>query len=96
MFSVIVSPAGIGTAGPFADGLEQVVAWVQSERAEHAPAVLLPGEPEQTAKAVRLREGIPLDANTWEQIVAAAEEVGLARSDFLERTSPPPSRPLAS
>jgi uncharacterized oxidoreductase len=36
--------------------------------------VLLPGEPEQRIRAKRLREGIPVDNNTWNSILAAAEQ----------------------
>ena len=78
MLSVIVSPERLGTAGPFADSLEAVVSWVQSEMREGRPAVLLPGDPERASREERLRDGIPIDATTWEQVRAAAGEVGLA------------------
>lgn len=77
MLSVIVSPERLGTAGPFADSLEAVARWVQSELTEGRPAVLLPGDPERASRARRLRDGIPIDATTWEQIRAAAADVAL-------------------
>ncbi len=77
MLSVIVSPERLGTAGPFADSLEAVVAWVQSEMRDGRPAVLLPGDPERASRQARLRDGIPIDATTWEQVRSAAGEVGL-------------------
>ena len=44
--------------------------------------MLLPGEPERRARAERLANGIPIDATTWEQIMASGEQVGLARADL--------------
>jgi uncharacterized oxidoreductase len=39
--------------------------------------VMLPGEPDYRTMRSRLRDGIPIDENTWEQIVAAATRVGI-------------------
>jgi uncharacterized oxidoreductase len=74
MFSVIVSPERLGTAGPFAAELEAVLGWVQSEG-----NVKLPGMPELETRETRLRDGVPVDAATLEQLDAAAREVGLVR-----------------
>lgn len=82
MFSVIVAPDRLGTAGPFAAELEAVLNWVQSENAEGHTAIKLPGEPERETRAKRLRDGIPLDAATLDQIARAARDVGLARLDL--------------
>ncbi len=41
-------------------------------------AVLVPGDPEATARDERTRLGIPLDAETIEQLDALAKELGLA------------------
>ncbi|MDB5539143.1 MAG: malate/lactate/ureidoglycolate dehydrogenase [Devosia sp.] len=72
MFSVIVSPERLGTAGPFAEELEAVLGWVQSEG-----NVKLPGMPELETREARLRDGLPVDAATLEQLEAAARGVGL-------------------
>ena len=42
--------------------------------------MLLPGEPERRARAERLADGIPIDPTTWDHIMAAGEQVGLARA----------------
>ena len=39
--------------------------------------VLVPGDPERLARAERMRDGVPLDAATWGEIVAAARSLGL-------------------
>jgi hypothetical protein len=48
-----------------------------SETDDAGPLVRLPGEPERETKARRLQEGIPLDAATWQEIAAAAEQAGV-------------------
>src|SRR3984893_9235887 len=39
--------------------------------------VMLPGEPDCRVMRSRLRDGIPIDENTWDQIVEAANSVGV-------------------
>jgi uncharacterized oxidoreductase len=53
--------------------------WVRS--APLAPGVseiLVPGEPEARLEAARRRDGIPVDDETWAQIQAVSDELGLA------------------
>jgi uncharacterized oxidoreductase len=37
-----------------------------------------PGEPEREMRARRLRDGVPVDAVTWAEIVASGAKVGVA------------------
>lgn len=76
MFSVIVSPDKLGTAGPFAEEMEAVLAWVVSED-KNGDGVKLPGDPELETRRQRLSEGIPLDDTTLAQFEQAAVGVGL-------------------
>ena len=39
--------------------------------------VLMPGDPEQNTRAVRSRDGIPIEDDVWQTVVAAAELVGV-------------------
>ncbi|WP_417310142.1 malate/lactate/ureidoglycolate dehydrogenase [Devosia sp.] len=75
MFSVVVAPARLGTAAPFATELESVLDWVLSENATGS-GVQLPGDPELATRAARLEAGIPVDAATLAQFIAAGTEVG--------------------
>ena len=43
---------------------------------------MLPGEPEQRARAERLANGVPIDSTTWNQIMTAGERQGLARAEL--------------
>jgi hydroxycarboxylate dehydrogenase B len=39
--------------------------------------VLVAGEPERAKRAMRSAEGIPVDATTWQEILAAAGKIGV-------------------
>ena len=79
LFGVILDPARLGADGETRKArLAAYAAWLKSS-APRDPArpVLLPGEPERLSRAKRLREGIPVDAESWRQIVEAAAWVGV-------------------
>ena len=59
--------------------LDAVVAYVKSSRPAAGDPVLVAGDPERIMRVERGREGIPLPETTWEEIVQAAEAVGLPR-----------------
>ena len=40
--------------------------------------MLVPGDPERLAREKRLRDGIEVDATTWDEIVQAAASFGIA------------------
>lgn len=86
MLSIIVAPEALGTAPTFFREMEEFIAWARTPPAGRAPTVLLAGEPERATRARRLAEGIPIDPTTWEQILQAADAVGLSRAD-LSRTA---------
>jgi uncharacterized oxidoreductase len=44
--------------------------------------VLLPGDIENQTREQRGRDGIPLDASTWDQIIEAGESVGITREEI--------------
>ncbi len=80
MFSILVDPARLGTAANLAAEMEAFVAFATaSPPAAGVERVRTPGEPERETRAARLRDGVPVDAVTWAEIVAAGEKAGLAR-----------------
>lgn len=81
MFSIVVSPEAMGTAAAYAREIEAYAEWVTAPPPGREPSVLLPGEPERATRDDRLANLIPVDTNTWEQILAAGESVGLDRAD---------------
>jgi uncharacterized oxidoreductase len=79
MLSIIVDPARLGTADNLAREMESFVAWATaSPPMAGVDRVRTPGEPEREMRAERLARGVPVDAVTWREIVAAAVKVGLA------------------
>jgi len=82
MLSVLIDAQRLGTAAPFAEQTEAYLRWVQqSPVTPGADGVQLPGDPERRARERCAERGIQLDLATWEEILAAAEAVGLARSE---------------
>jgi uncharacterized oxidoreductase len=81
MFTVLIDPArfaGVDWLRREIDGfLEYVKA---SPPADPALPVLVPGDPERLARAQRTREGIEIDATTWEEILAAGESLDVSRA----------------
>lgn len=80
MLSIIIDPGAIGDAAAFRAEVEAVANWVRnSPPAPGTKSVMVAGEPERLVRARRLAEGIPVDAETWREIVEAADSVGVKR-----------------
>ncbi len=78
MLSIYMSPAAFGSGAGFGDEVRRYVDFFKSSRPDHAGGeVLAPGEPELRYRAKRLREGVPLEADTWEALRSAARGAGL-------------------
>jgi hydroxycarboxylate dehydrogenase B len=43
---------------------------------------MVPGEPERRTRAERERQGIPLDRNTWQQLLEAARQAGCTADEI--------------
>jgi LDH2 family malate/lactate/ureidoglycolate dehydrogenase len=83
MFSIYLDPEKLGGRENFDAEVERLVAWVKaSPPADPALPVQVPGEFEANNRAARLRDGIPLDDNSWGQLTATAELVGLAPAEI--------------
>jgi uncharacterized oxidoreductase len=81
MFTVLVDPARLGTRAAFERETRAYLDWLrQSPPAPGHDKVRIAGEPERETRAKRLAEGIPVDDTTWEEILAAAEKLKLARA----------------
>ena len=79
MFSVIVDPARLGDRAAFEQEALAFIDWVKaSEPREGFDAVLVAGEPERAKRKQRTAEGVPVDATTWQEILAGAAKLGVA------------------
>ena len=78
MLSIIIDPAKLGGADSWRQEVAAFVKWVKaSPSSRNGGDVLVAGEPERRSKAERLAKGIPVDATTWSEIIAAGESVGI-------------------
>ena len=78
MFSVLVDPAAIAEPAVFAREAEAFIEWVQaSPPREGFEPVCIAGDPERAWRAQRTAEGVPVDATTWQEILAAATKLGV-------------------
>jgi uncharacterized oxidoreductase len=78
MLTVLIDPAKLGTQESFT---EEARAFVESLRqgpaAPGVDHVQIAGEPERAMRVARAKEGITVDSQTWEEIRAAGQKVGL-------------------
>jgi uncharacterized oxidoreductase len=75
MLSIIVSPERLGTQDSYFAEIARFTAWARSGENRD---VLLPGDVEAATRAERVAGGVPIDAKSWSDIVAAAADVGAA------------------
>jgi uncharacterized oxidoreductase len=88
MLSILIDPARLGTTDAFAREAREYLDWIrQSPPAPGFDRVRIAGEPERETRAVRERDGIPVDDETWKEIRAAAVKLKLSaeRIDALAR-----------
>ncbi len=79
MLTILIDPARLGTQEVFDTEALAFVDWLKNgPSAPDGQGVLLAGEPERAARAKRKVDGISVDAQTWEEIVAAGRKVGVA------------------
>jgi uncharacterized oxidoreductase len=77
MLSIVIDPAALTNASGWQAEADALCDWVKSSPARAGFAgVMVPGEPERRMRAERERNGIPLDRNTWQQLLGAARLAG--------------------
>ncbi len=87
VFLEVIDPATFGDAAAYRALVDDALAAAKRQPpAGGVPEVLVPGEPEERARARRSREGIPLPAATWGELGKVAARFGVPL---------PPSRPGA-
>jgi len=78
MFSIVLDPTRFGDAGAMAREMDALIGWVKSSPSRPGvEEVMVAGEPERKSRAKRLKDGIPIDSKTWEELVAAAGQTGM-------------------
>jgi uncharacterized oxidoreductase len=80
MLTILIDPARLGHGDEFATETTAFLASLRkSPPAPGNDRVRIAGEPEREMRAKRERDGIPVDANTWEEILKAGEKLELSR-----------------
>ncbi len=83
--SIIIDPRRLVDSAFFESEIDATIAHVKaSPPMNPEEPVLVPGDPERTMRAERTVEGIPIDDETWRELLAAAESVGLRREGIEE------------
>ena len=78
MFSFYVDPARVDPEHMFPAEVSRYVHFVKEAKPlDQGTAPMVPGEPEARCREQRLREGVPLSADTWAAITETAASVGL-------------------
>lgn len=78
MLSVIIDPKRLVSPEFYASEMDATLAHVKaSPPMEPGKPVLVPGDPERATHATRHRDGIPVDEETWRELVDTAVSVGI-------------------
>jgi uncharacterized oxidoreductase len=79
MLSIYIDPAVYAPDGSVMTEARRFVDWVKASPPMRAgESVLAPGDIERRTRAMRVRDGVPIDDKTLEDLIAAAESVGIA------------------
>jgi len=82
MLTILIDPARLGTQATFEQEALAFVDWLQAGPvAPGFDAVQIAGDPERDCRAQRQDSGIAVDAQTWQEIVAAGRKVGVSLPD---------------
>ncbi|WP_130834362.1 malate/lactate/ureidoglycolate dehydrogenase [[Erwinia] mediterraneensis] len=76
MTTIILNPEAFD-APAMHEEAEAFLDWVKRSPQSGDEPILVPGEWEEANRKARLEQGIPLDANSWEQICQAAHQAGM-------------------
>lgn len=91
MLSVIIDPGRLVDQTWLNAELDAVIGYVKSSRfGKSGGPVLVAGDPERLMRTERRREGIPMNDTTWEEIIVAAQKVGMAREQIENRLAGAP------
>jgi len=82
MLTILIDPGKLGTQSVMEAEALAFVEWLRkSPPADGVDAVQIAGEPERRARLAREQGGIEIDSETWREIVAAGQKVGVRVPD---------------
>jgi uncharacterized oxidoreductase len=63
--------------------MQTLIGWVKSSPPRPGvERVMVAGEPERRSREERLETGIPIDANTWKELIEAAQLAGVSAAQI--------------
>ena len=78
MLTIIIDPGRLTDSESFKSEVDAAIAHAKASPLENPDEpVLIPGDPERHTMAQRLADGIPIDAETWCQLLTAADLAGM-------------------
>ena len=81
MLTILIDPKRLGNGDAFATETTEFIQFLRkSPVAPGFDKVRIAGEPERETRAKRERDGISVDANTWEEIIAAGAKLRVDRA----------------
>jgi len=84
MLSVFVDPAVMDDGHAWSQTVSDYIEYIRScPPADTTQTVMIPGDPERRARAQRHANGIPLDEQSFADILAAAGKLGFSRDEAL-------------
>ena len=83
MLTIIFDPARLADESVFEREMKGFLEWVTaSPRQQGHDRVRVAGEPEREYRAKRLADGVPVDENTWKELLATCDLLNLNRAEF--------------
>jgi len=77
MLTVLFDPQRLGDSAVYSAEMQAFLDWVVASPPQAGTdRVRVAGEPERESRAKRLAQGIPVDATTWNELLAAAAKLG--------------------
>ncbi|MFT6582449.1 MAG: putative oxidoreductase [Alphaproteobacteria bacterium] len=88
MLSIIIDPTKLVEESFFKSEIDATLDYIKATRPiDPDKPVLVPGDPERLMKAEREAKGVPIDDQTWIDILAAAKSVGVGNNTLEELAS---------
>jgi len=83
MFSVLLDPAALADRAAFEQEALAFLEWVSASPVRDGfDAVHIAGDPERACRIDRTANGVPVDANSWREILQAAKRLGLEPAEI--------------
>lgn len=83
MLTIVFDPGRLADMSVFAHEAQACLEWIRSAPPQAGfERVRLAGEPERECRVARLANGIPLDATTWNELLATARKLGRSPAEL--------------